>query len=81
MKFKSETIKKVIMGIAKTRPDEIGCDTCYEELHRFADMLKDGEDPAQIMPLVQHHLNMCGNCGEEFEALLTALESMKADTT
>ena len=79
MKFKSETIKKVIMGITATRPDEIGCDTCYEELHRFADMLKDGKDPAQVMPLVQHHLDMCGNCGEEFEALLSALESMKAD--
>ncbi|MBW8011144.1 MAG: hypothetical protein FVQ83_07885 [Chloroflexi bacterium] len=79
MKFKSETMKKVIMGIAATRPDEIGCDTCYEYLHRFADMLKNGEDPAKVLPLVQHHLEMCGSCGEEFEALLLALEALEAD--
>lgn len=79
MKFKTETIKKVIEGIGATRPDEIGCDTCYEELNRFAEMLKTGEDPAQILPLVQHHLKMCGNCNEEFEALLLALETMESD--
>lgn len=74
MKIQPETLKKLLIKISNTRPDEIGCDTCFQELDRFADMLKNGEEPATIMHLVQHHLEMCGNCNEEFEALLLALE-------
>ena len=79
MKFQSDTLMKIVQGISATRPEEIGCDTCYEELNRFADMLSMGEDPATVMPLVQHHLKMCGSCGEEFEALIQALNSIEKD--
>ncbi|MEK6256055.1 MAG: hypothetical protein N2C13_01900 [Chloroflexota bacterium] len=65
--------------IAATRPDEIGCDSCYEELSRFTEMLQDGQDPAAVMPLVQHHLDMCQGCGEEFQGLLKALEAVNAE--
>ena len=35
-----------------------------------------GADPsAEAMPLVQEHLHMCGECRDEFEALLTALRA------
>lgn len=75
MKIKEKNLKEFIKEIAATRSEEIGCDTCYEELHRFTDMLKDGKDPAKVMPLVQNHLEMCNGCGEEFAALLQALEA------
>lgn len=74
MKIQPETLKKLLIKISKTRPDEIGCDTCFQELDRFADMLKNGEEPAVVMPLIQHHLEMCGNCDEEFKALIQSLE-------
>jgi hypothetical protein len=32
-------------------------------------------DTAEAMPLVHEHLHMCGECREEFEALLTALSA------
>ena len=34
-----------------------------------------GLNAAQAMPLVHEHLHMCGECREEFEALLAALRA------
>jgi hypothetical protein len=73
MRIQEETLRKIIEKIALTRTDEIGCETCFAEVDRFVDMLVAGEDPRNVMPLVEHHLQVCGNCHEEFEALLDAL--------
>jgi hypothetical protein len=47
----------------------------YEQLDRFAELLLSGKNAAEALPLVQDHLERCGNCREEFEALLVALRS------
>jgi predicted anti-sigma-YlaC factor YlaD len=66
----------VVQEIAGTRDrQEIGCDDCFEELDRFVTMQLAGLDTAEAMSLVQEHLHMCGECREEFEALLTALRA------
>ncbi|MBI3160237.1 MAG: hypothetical protein HYZ26_11630 [Chloroflexi bacterium] len=75
MRIHKETLEKIITKIALTRADEIGCETCFAEVDRFVDMLVAGEDPEKVMPLVEHHLKVCGNCHEEFLALLEALKS------
>ena len=75
MKIQHETLRMIVHKISITRPEEIECDTCYQELNRFADMLLQGEEPSIVMPLVQHHLEMCNSCGEEFQALLDALKA------
>jgi hypothetical protein len=67
------SIKDMVQMVAATRPDEIGCDECFEQLDRFAETVLAGKNAAEAMPLVQDHLNRCGDCREEFEALLTAL--------
>ena len=67
------SIKDMVQMVAATRPDEIGCDECFEQLDRFAEAVLAGKNAAEAMPLVQDHLNRCGDCREEFEALLTAL--------
>lgn len=61
--------------VAATRPDEIGCDACFEQLDRFAELHLAGKNAAEAMPLVQDHLDRCGDCREEFEALLAALKA------
>ncbi|MGH3146627.1 MAG: hypothetical protein ACRDTR_12595 [Rubrobacter sp.] len=66
--------KAVIQEIAETREgEEIGCDECFEQVDRFIEMELSGLDPAEAMPLVQEHLHMCGECSDEFEALLAAV--------
>lgn len=69
------SIKMLVQMVAATRPDEIGCDECYEQLDRFAELVLSGKNAAEVLPLVQDHLERCGNCREEFEALLLALQS------
>lgn len=70
-----DLLKQMARGILTTRPDEIGCDECFEQMDRFVDMVLDGKDASEAMPLVQDHLNRCQNCREEYEALLTALRA------
>lgn len=67
------SIKDMVQMVAATRPDEIGCDECFEQLDRFAEEVLAGKDVAAAIPLVQDHLSRCRDCREEFEALLTAL--------
>jgi predicted anti-sigma-YlaC factor YlaD len=59
-----------------TRPDEIVCEECFEQLDRFVEMRLAGKDPSEALPLVQDHLARCADCREEFEALMTALRAL-----
>ena len=70
-----DDLKRVVRAIAETREEEIGCDECFEQLDLFVETKLSGLDAAAAMPLVQDHLDKCGDCREEFEALLTALRA------
>ncbi len=70
------TLRQMVHGIITTRPDEISCDECFEQLDRFVELELAGKNAAQAMPLVQDHLNRCRDCRQEFEALLTALRAI-----
>jgi hypothetical protein len=71
--FNQDIFKMLLREIAETREVEIGCDECFEQVDRFVEMKLSGLNTAQAMPLVQEHLEICGECREEFEALLLAL--------
>jgi len=76
MKIEPTILKQMVRGVMTTSEDEIGCDECFEQLDRFVEITLAGKDAAEAMPLVQNHLNRCGNCREEFEALLTTLRAL-----
>ena len=69
-------LKEMVQEIVSTRPDEIGCAECFEQLNRFVEIKLAGKNAAEAMPLVQDHLDRCSDCREEFEALLAALRAM-----
>ncbi|MGB5933935.1 MAG: MEDS domain-containing protein [Anaerolineae bacterium] len=70
-----DRIRELVRVIVTTRPDEIACDECFEQLDRLAEMrLADDEIP-EAMRLVQDHLQRCYDCHEEFEALLAAMRA------
>lgn len=70
-----DKLKNLVREIAVTRPEEIGCDECLEQVDRFVEMELSGLNTAEAMPLVQDHLDKCDDCREEFEALLAALSA------
>ncbi len=67
-----DDLSKLVRVIAGTREEELGCDKCFERLDRFAEMKLSGLNAAEVMPLVQDHLDKCRDCREEFEALRAA---------
>ena len=73
--FNQDIFRMLLREIVETREVEIGCDQCFEQLDRFVEMELSGLNTAQAMPLVQDHLEICGECREEFEALLLALRA------
>ena len=77
MKITKDFIKNIIRAASHSHPDEIGCDDCFEELHEFAEMELQGKSPEEAMPLVKDHLERCGECREEYEALLEALKAVQ----
>jgi hypothetical protein len=76
MTLNLDRLKRMAREIITTRPDEIGCDECFEQLDRFVEMKLAGKNAAEAMPLVQDHLERCDDCREEFEALLAALRTL-----
>jgi hypothetical protein len=68
-------IKGMIKIINATGDSEIACEEAYRLLGEYADMLLRGEDPGALLPQVKHHLEMCMDCREELEMLLSALRS------
>lgn len=72
------SMEKFIQMIENTRDEEYSCDEIYELIDQFAEMITRGEDVRQLMPLVQHHIEMCADCREELEALLRVMNATLA---
>lgn len=78
MKLTKEFLNNMIRAIQVTKPDEIGCNECFDDLHRFAELELAGKAPEDALPLIKDHLDRCGNCRQEYEALLEALNATQA---
>jgi hypothetical protein len=76
MSLEPKKLQHLVRDILSTQPLEIGCDTCFAQLDCFVEMVLTGKDAVSAMPLVHEHLQRCGPCREEFEALISALKSL-----
>jgi predicted component of type VI protein secretion system len=66
---KSEMMQKMFGMLSNTRDKELTCDEVFALLDQFAELAAQGEDVAQLMPLVKQHLDMCEDCREEYKVL------------
>lgn len=66
---KSEMMQKVLTMLSNTQDVEMTCDEVFAVLDQFAELAARGEDVAQLMPLIQQHLDMCEDCREEYKVL------------
>ena len=72
------TTLKLLNMLNMTHEDELSCGEVHELIDEYVDLKSRGEDVEALMPLVKHHLDMCRECFEEYEALLVALEFEEA---
>ena len=74
MKLDPEQVKTLLASTLNTRPQEIDCDEWLENVARYAELHKRGDEiPGELQPVSQH-VAVCPECKEEFEALLTLLD-------
>lgn len=80
MQRSNDPLKKFLKLVETTKEKELGCDEVFKLLDQFAEVALEGEVPKDFLPLVQHHLELCRDCCEEYEALMRVLQSQISDS-
>ena len=75
--LQDEVIVKFLRILEDVRTEEMSCDEMFIRLDEFVEAEVQSKDAQKLMPLVREHLDMCPDCDEEYEALLTILENTK----
>ena len=65
--------------LENTHEEELSCDEVFALIDEYAEASQRGEAVHSLKPLLRHHLDMCRECDEEYEALLEVLEGSSAD--
>jgi hypothetical protein len=76
MNLSDDQIRSLLQDVSRTRDHELTCDECLMELGSFAELTLEGRPVDEAYDLVQQHLQICGECREEFALLLKALEGL-----
>ena len=76
MSLSREQIAELLRLIGLTRDEEIDCERCLALLAEFAERELAGRSVPAALEAVAHHLSICAECCEEYEALLQALKAM-----
>ncbi len=79
MERNSDQVKRLLRLLSITRDDELNCNECLDKLAEFAERERAGKPIPDTLESVQHHLSLCTECREEYEALLRALQCMKEE--
>ena len=69
-----EVVRDFLRVLERARVEEMPCSHVFELLDQYVDTEVRGEAAARLMPLLREHFDLCHNCSEEYEALLSALE-------
>jgi hypothetical protein len=73
-----ERLLGVVQAIFDVHADEMDCAGCDAEMPHLAELISAGEDPSLLLPAVMAHLCHCGDCREEFDALVAVLRAEDA---
>jgi len=72
-------LKAMIEMIDKTQETELTCEQVHPFLGQFAELTGQKETPD--LPMVAHHLALCLECREEYEALVRILQAPGGEST
>lgn len=76
MSLNPQQIEELLQLIGSTQDAELNCDQCLALIAEFAERELTSKSIPQGLRAVEHHLSICGECREEYEALQRALETM-----
>lgn len=73
MKLTSKCVNKIAGSLSDMPSGNCDCDLCYDCLDQYAELLAAGKPAGELMPEVKEHLETCGCCREELDALLQVM--------
>ena len=73
MKLSAQQTRELLRWVGRTKDQEIGCEECYRRVAEFADSALGDLPMTERLEAVRHHLSVCAECREEFEALERAM--------
>lgn len=79
MPLSKEEIASLMRVIGLTSEDEINCDQCLAAVAEFAENELASKSVPAGLKAVEHHLSICAECCEEYEALHRALGDLNSE--
>lgn len=76
MPLTKKEIENLMRQIVLTDDIEINCEQCLALIAEFADQQMAGKSISTSLKAVEHHLLICDECREEYEALRQTLVEM-----
>lgn len=70
-------VSEFLRQIAHTRDQEVDCGTCIQNIGEFAEKKIAGAELDTALASIEHHLSLCPECTEEYEALKSILEASR----
>lgn len=77
MPLSKNEIKGLLRLVGLTRTDEINCEECLDAVAEFAEQKLAGKTVSGSLEAIEHHLSVCQECREEYEALRSTLGNME----
>lgn len=75
MSESDKMLKGLLKALDNTHANELDCQQVFEIIDVYAELSARGEYVSEALPMVKHHLEMCKDCMEEYEALMRVLEA------
>jgi hypothetical protein len=67
----TKELRELMHMLELTEEEEFSCDDVYKLLDQYVELVNAGEDAQELIPLIKKHLEICRDCSEEYEALLS----------
>lgn len=74
MNLTRKQLDALLEMLALTRAEELTCHECAARLSEFAENHLAGKSISEGLRAIEHHLQLCNQCREEFQSLLEALQ-------
>jgi hypothetical protein len=69
-----DVVQGFLRVLETVRLQDMPCSEVFSRLDEYVEKELHGHEAARLMPLLREHLDICPDCCEEYEALLSALE-------
>lgn len=73
VRLPSESVTPLLRSLQVTLERELGCEEADSLMEAFAEALASGASAETLESSFRHHISMCTDCREEFEALIRAV--------